>query len=69
MGGGGGREGEKQKLPGDKKPLHKWWLGLHSKNIVYSVSVWTPGACAQRNTTGHRTTFVLFVVNSIKLCI
>ena len=63
----GGREGEKQKLPGTTKPLCKHWLGLCSKNVVYTVSTWTPGACAQRDTVGHGATLALFVVNSVKL--
>ena len=46
-GGGGG------KLPGAKKLPRKCWLGLCSKNIVYSVSMWTPGACTQIDTAGH----------------
>ena len=66
-GGGGGREGEIQKLPGDKEPLHKRWLGLCSKNITCSASMWNSCACAQRDTTGHRATLVLFVVNCVKL--
>ena len=42
-------------------------IGLRSKNVIYSVSTWTPGACAQRDTTGHGATLALFVVNSVKL--
>ena len=62
---GGGREGGKQKLPGSKKLLCKCWLGLLSKNVTYSVSMWNSGTCAQRDTAGRGATLAFFVVNFV----
>ena len=63
----GGEGGGKAEATWHQKPLHKRWLGLRSKNVVHSVSIWTPGTCDQRDTARYGTTLVLFVVNSIKL--
>ena len=53
-----GREAETEASWRQKTAMQMLALGLHSKNIVYSVSTWTPGPCTQIDTTGHLCLFI-----------
>ena len=63
----GGRERENREATWRQKLLCKRRLGLNSKSVVHAMSIWTPGACVQRDTAGHGATLSLFVVSSVKL--